>query len=220
MSAERFFKYTLLVWNWTKIFSSTVNISFAKVAIATEFLSATSEVYSPMVSVATFSANTASVSVGIGKIQLCHYNLVWGESGYFRWHTIDINYIHLVLNSTLYTFVSRKGCPVVVEILSRPFSKACGVWPFIHAISEGCRGRNTMRPPRLAGSTPPSWASIGKWRPSLAFWECRVPCTLKNRYLFCCGSQNVLEYSSTGNEVNGRFILGYSWTIQCLKKLY
>jgi hypothetical protein len=38
--------------------------------------------------------------------------------------------------------------------------------------------------------------------------------------LFCCGSQNVLEYSSTGNEVNGRFILGYSWTIQCLKKLY
>jgi hypothetical protein len=22
--------------------------------------------------------NTASVSVGIGKIQLCHYNLVWG----------------------------------------------------------------------------------------------------------------------------------------------
>ena len=34
--------------------------------------------------------NTASVSVGIGKIQLCHYNLVWGKSGYFRWHTIDI----------------------------------------------------------------------------------------------------------------------------------
>jgi hypothetical protein len=125
--------------------------------------------------------NTASVSVGIGKIQLCHYNLVWGESGYFRWHTIDINYIHLVLNSTLYTFVSRKGCPVVVEILSRPFSQACGVRPFIHANSEGCRDRNTNRPPRLACSTPPSWASIGKWRPSPAFWECRVPCTLKNR---------------------------------------
>ena len=34
--------------------------------------------------------NTAGVYVGIGKIQLCHYNLVWGESGYFRWHTIDI----------------------------------------------------------------------------------------------------------------------------------
>ena len=33
--------------------------------------------------------NTASVSVGIGKIQLCH-NLVWEKSGYFRWHTIDI----------------------------------------------------------------------------------------------------------------------------------
>ena len=30
--------------------------------------------------------NTASVSVGIDKIQLCHYYLVWGESGYFRWH--------------------------------------------------------------------------------------------------------------------------------------
>ena len=58
LSAERFFKYTLLVWNLTKIFSSTVNISFAKVAIATEFLLATSEVYSPMASVATFSANT------------------------------------------------------------------------------------------------------------------------------------------------------------------
>jgi hypothetical protein len=34
--------------------------------------------------------NTASVSVGIGKIQLCHYNLVWGKNRYFRWHTIDI----------------------------------------------------------------------------------------------------------------------------------
>jgi hypothetical protein len=35
--------------------------------------------------------NTASVSVGIGKIQLCHYNLVWGKSGYFRWNNnIDI----------------------------------------------------------------------------------------------------------------------------------
>ena len=28
--------------------------------------------------------NTASVSVGIGKLQLCHYNLAWGKSGYFR----------------------------------------------------------------------------------------------------------------------------------------
>ena len=36
---------------------STVNISFAKVAIATEFLLATSEVYLPMASVATFSTN-------------------------------------------------------------------------------------------------------------------------------------------------------------------
>jgi hypothetical protein len=26
--------------------------------------------------------NIASVSVGIGKIPLCHYNLVWGKSGY------------------------------------------------------------------------------------------------------------------------------------------
>ena len=37
-------KYTLPVWNLTKIFSSTVNISFAKVVIATEFLLATSEI--------------------------------------------------------------------------------------------------------------------------------------------------------------------------------
>jgi hypothetical protein len=51
-------------------------------------------------------------------------------------------YIHLVLNSTLYIFVSRKGCPAVVEILSRPFSQACGVRPFIHANSEGCQGTN------------------------------------------------------------------------------
>jgi hypothetical protein len=36
------------------------------------------------------SVNTASVSVCIGKIQLCHYNLVWGKIGYFRWHTNDI----------------------------------------------------------------------------------------------------------------------------------
>jgi hypothetical protein len=93
--------------------------------------------------------NTASVSVDIGNIQLCHYNLVWGKNGYFRWHTIDIHvYIHLVLNSTLYIFVSRKGCPAVVEILSRPFSQACGVRSFIHANSEGCRSRNTIRPPR------------------------------------------------------------------------
>jgi hypothetical protein len=34
--------------------------------------------------------NTASVSMGIGNIQLCHNNLAWGKSGYFRWHTIDI----------------------------------------------------------------------------------------------------------------------------------
>jgi hypothetical protein len=97
--------------------------------------------------------NNASVSVGIGKIQLCHYNLVWGKSRYFRWHTIDI-YIHLFLNSTLYIFVSRKGSPAVVEILSQPFSQAYGVRPFIHANSEGCRGRNTIRPPRLAGFDP------------------------------------------------------------------
>ena len=84
--------------------------------------------------------NTASVSVGIGKIQLCHYNLVWGKTDIFD-GTQSI-YIHLVLNSTLYIFVSRKGCPAVVEILSRPFSQACGVRPFIHANSEGCRGRN------------------------------------------------------------------------------
>jgi hypothetical protein len=54
-------------------------------------------------------------------------------------------YIHLVLNSTLYIFVSRKGRPAVVEILSRPFSQACRVRPFIHANSEGCRGRNTIQ---------------------------------------------------------------------------
>ena len=41
-----------------RFFSNTVNISFAKVVIATEFLLAISEVYSPMASVATFSANT------------------------------------------------------------------------------------------------------------------------------------------------------------------
>jgi hypothetical protein len=58
LSAERFFKYTLLVWNLAKIFSSTVNISFANVANAAEFLLATSEVYSPMANVAIFSANT------------------------------------------------------------------------------------------------------------------------------------------------------------------
>jgi hypothetical protein len=39
-----FFKYMLLVWNLTKIFPSTINISLAKVAIATEFLLATSEI--------------------------------------------------------------------------------------------------------------------------------------------------------------------------------
>jgi hypothetical protein len=51
-----FFKYTLLVWNLRKIFfSSTINISFAKVAISTEFLLATSEIQSSM---ATFSTNT------------------------------------------------------------------------------------------------------------------------------------------------------------------
>jgi hypothetical protein len=38
--------------------------------------------------------------------------------------------------------------------------------------------------------------------------------------LFCCDSQHVLEYSSTGNEVNGRFILGYSWTICNVSKSY
>ena len=88
--------------------------------------------------------NTASVSVGIGKIQLCHYNLAWG--------TFDDTqpiYIHLVLNSLFYIFVSRKGCPAVVDILSRPFSQACVVRPFIHANSEGCRGKNTIRPPRF-----------------------------------------------------------------------
>ena len=85
--------------------------------------------------------NIASVSVDIGKIQLCHYNLVWGKSGYIFDDTQSI-YIHLVLNSqTLYIFVSRKRCPVVVEILSRPFSQACGVRPFIHANSKGCRGK-------------------------------------------------------------------------------
>ena len=50
--------------------------------------------------------NTASVSVGIGKIQLCHYNLVWGKTGIFN-GTQSI-YIHPVLNSTLYIFVSRR----------------------------------------------------------------------------------------------------------------
>ena len=36
--------------------------------------------------------NTASVSVGIDKIQLCHYNLAWGKSGIFDgMHTIDIH---------------------------------------------------------------------------------------------------------------------------------
>jgi hypothetical protein len=69
--------------------------------------------------------NTASVSMGIGKIQLCDYNLVWGKAGIFD-GTQSI-YIHLVLNSTLCIFVSRKGCPAVVEILSQPFSQACGV---------------------------------------------------------------------------------------------
>ena len=44
LSAERFFKYTLLVWNLTKNFSSTINILFAKVAITTEFLLARSEI--------------------------------------------------------------------------------------------------------------------------------------------------------------------------------
>jgi len=33
---------------------------------------------------------TLQMCRGIGKIQLCHYNLVWGKSGYFRWHTNDI----------------------------------------------------------------------------------------------------------------------------------
>jgi hypothetical protein len=32
--------------------------------------------------------------------------------------------------------------------------------------------------PGLRGSTPLSWASIGKWRPNPAFWEWRVPCTI------------------------------------------
>jgi hypothetical protein len=153
--------------------------------------------------------NTASVSVGIGKIQLCHYNLVWYN-------------IHLVLNSTLYIFVSRKGCPSVVEILSRPFSQICGVRPFIHANSEGCRGRNTIRPPRLAGFDP---SFVGDHR-KVTSQSCvlSMPSSMHVKeslcILFYYGSQNVLEYSSTGNEVNGRFILGYSWTIQCLKKLY
>ena len=65
LSAERFFKYKLLVWNWRKIFFSTVNISLAKVAITTEFVLATSEVYSPMANVVTFSANTDAHSLGI-----------------------------------------------------------------------------------------------------------------------------------------------------------
>jgi hypothetical protein len=30
---------------------------------------------------------TLQMCLGIGKIQLCHYNLVWGKSGYFWWHT-------------------------------------------------------------------------------------------------------------------------------------
>ena len=45
----------------TKIFSSTVNISFAKVAIATEILL-------PMASVATFSSNTAMNGVRTAKL--------------------------------------------------------------------------------------------------------------------------------------------------------
>jgi hypothetical protein len=39
--------------------------NFLKVAITTEFLLATSEVYSPMANVATFSANTDAHSLGI-----------------------------------------------------------------------------------------------------------------------------------------------------------
>jgi hypothetical protein len=74
-----------------------------------------------------------------------------GEKRVFSMARTQSIFIHLVLNSTLYMFVSRKVCPAVVEILSRPFSQACGVRPFINANSEGCRGRNTIRPPRLAG---------------------------------------------------------------------
>ena len=144
-----------------------------------------------------------------------------GEKRVFSMARTQSIYIHLVLNSTLYIFVSRKGCPAMVEILSRLFIQACGVRPFIHTVnSEGCRGRNTIRPPRLAGfeeifcqeqtenffgmlistrlgSTPPSWASIGKWRPSPVFWECRVPCTLKNR---CTSYFAVAAKLSTAND--------------------
>jgi hypothetical protein len=43
--------------------------NFLKVAITTEFVLATSEVYSPMANVATFSANTDAHSLGIQKLQ-------------------------------------------------------------------------------------------------------------------------------------------------------
>jgi hypothetical protein len=89
-------------------------------------------------------------NAGLGR----HFPMVAHEGGVEPCKPGRPDYIHLVLNSTLYIFVSRKGCPSVVEILSRPFSQACGVRPFIHANSEGCRGRNTIRPPSLAGFDP------------------------------------------------------------------
>jgi hypothetical protein len=55
MSAERFFQIHVAGLKFKKDFSSTINISFAKVAISTEFLLATSEIQSSM---ATFSTNT------------------------------------------------------------------------------------------------------------------------------------------------------------------
>jgi hypothetical protein len=60
-----FFQIHVTGLKLNKDFLSTVNISFAKVAITTEFLLATSEVYSPMANVATFSANTDAHSLGI-----------------------------------------------------------------------------------------------------------------------------------------------------------
>ena len=154
--------------------------------------------------------NTASVSVVLVKFRCVTIIQYGGKVGIFD-GTQSI-YIHLVLNSTLYIFVSRKGCPAVVEILSRPFSQACGVRLFIHATSDGCRGRNTNRYLRLAGFDP---SFMGVHR-KVTSQSCvlRMPSSMHIKeslyILFCCGSQHVLEYSSTGNEVNGRFVLGYS----------
>jgi hypothetical protein len=68
--------------------------------------------------------------------------------------------------------------------------------------------------PGLQGSTPPSWASIGKWRPSPAFWECWVPCTLKNLILLWQPKcpRVLIDWQWGKWQINSRLFVTFRWT--------